>query len=114
MQQKKISIKWIFGLLLVFLIYSSANIFMKLSSSEDGMLMLIYLSCAIGILGIYACLWQQVLKHISLTTAFMFKSVTVIYGILFAHVLFLEEITVNNIIGAAMIVAGIVVLGWRS
>lgn len=87
---------------------------MKLSSSEDGMLMLVYLACAIVILGVYACLWQQVLKHIPLTTAFMFKSVTVIYGVLFAHILFMEEITNNNIVGAAMIVAGIVVLGWKS
>ena len=112
--QQKISLSWHVGLLVVFLVYSSANIFMKLSSSEDGMGMLFYLVCAIGILGIYACLWQQTLKYIPLTTAFTFKSVTVIYGILFAHILFKEEITVNNVAGAALIVAGIIVLGWKT
>lgn len=112
--QQRISVTWFAGLLLVFLIYSCANIFMKLSSVEDGIAMLVYLGCAIGILGIYACLWQQVLKHIPLTTAFMFKSVTVIYGMLFAHVLFKEEITVNNLVGASLIVTGIIVLGWKS
>lgn len=112
--QQKFSPTWLVGLLLVFLVYSSANIFMKSSSLEEGVNMLFYLGCAIGILGIYACLWQQVLKHIPLTTAFMFKSVTVIYGMLFAHILFNEEITVNNMAGATLIVAGIIVLGWKT
>lgn len=112
--QQKISATWFAGLLLVFLIYSSANIFMKFSSAANGMAMLAYLGCAIGILGIYACLWQQVLKHIPLTTAFMFKSVTVIYGMLFAHVLFKEDLTINNMAGASLIVTGIIFLGWKS
>lgn len=76
--------------------------------------MLFYLGCALGILGIYAGLWQQALKYIPLTTAFMFKSVTVIYGMIFAHILFKEEITVNNVAGVALIVAGIIVLGWKT
>ena len=101
-------------LLLVFLVYSSANIFMKLSSSREGLPALFYFSCAFVVLGIYACLWQQILKHIPLTTAFMFKSITVLYGIFFAWFLFKEDITLNNMLGALLIVTGIIVLVWKS
>lgn len=67
MMKQKISFVHIISLLLVFLIYSCANIFMKLSSGEDSIIMSgVYFACTIGILGIYACLWQQILKHIPL------------------------------------------------
>lgn len=112
--QKKISFKWLTGLLLVFLVYSCANIFIKFASATGGMIMLLHLGCAFGILGIYAYLWQQVLKRIPLTTAFMFKSSTVIYGMFLANILFMEEITTNNMIGASLIITGIIVLGWKS
>lgn len=113
--QQDLTFKWLTGLLLVFLVYSSANIFMKLSSSGDNLIAtLFFLICAFGVLGIYAILWQQILKHISLTTAFMFKSITVLYGMLFAAMLFKEHITMNNMIGAVLIITGIIILGWRS
>ena len=113
--QQDLTFKWLAGLLLVFLVYSSANIFMKLSSSGDNLIAtLFFLVCAFGVLGIYAILWQQILKHVSLTTAFMFKSITVIYGMLFAAMLFKEHITMNNMIGAVLIITGIIILGWRS
>ena len=113
--QQDLTFKWLAGLLLVFLVYSSANIFMKLSSSGDNLIAtLFFLICAFGVLGIYAILWQQILKHISLTTAFMFKSVTVIYGMAFAFFLFKEQISANNIAGACMIIVGIIILGWKS
>ena len=114
MMKQKISFIHIISLLLVFLIYSSANIFMKLSSGEDSIIMSgVYFAFTIGVLGIYACLWQQILKHIPLTTAFMFKSITVLYGMFFAHMLFHEAITANNVIGALLIVLGIIILGWE-
>lgn len=101
--------------MLVFLIYSGANIFMKLAASSGGDILSIgfYFSCAIGVLGTYACLWQQVLKHVPLATAFMFKSITVLYGMMFANLLFKEVITTNNIIGASFIITGILILGWK-
>jgi len=88
---------------------------MKLSSSGDSLIATVFfLICAFGVLGIYAILWQQILKHIPLTTAFMFKSITVLYGMFFAAILFKENITMNNMIGAMLIITGIIILGWKS
>lgn len=58
-------------------------------------------------LGIYAILWQQVLKRISLTTAFCNKAVTIIWGMLWGFFIFHEQITVNMLIGAVIVLVGV-------
>lgn len=109
-----LNLKRIVRLLLVFLVYSSANIFMKLSSEGEGVDVFLYLACAFFVLALFAYLWQQTLKLIPLTRAFMFKSITVLYGMFFASFLFKEHITLNNMVGASLIVIGIIILGWES
>ena len=66
------------------------------------------LACAVGVLGIYAIIWQQVLKRIELTTAYMFKGTSLIFVLLFSALIFNETITLWNIVGASLIVGGIV------
>lgn len=62
---------------------------------------------AIGLMGLYAICWQQILKHVELSTAYMFKGTSLIFIMLLAWLLFGEQITTNNIIGAAIIITGI-------
>ena len=59
------------------------------------------------ILGIYAIMWQQVLKKFSLTTAFFNKAVIIIWGMLWGLVFFKEVITVKMIIGATIVLLGV-------
>ncbi|MBB5218419.1 drug/metabolite transporter (DMT)-like permease [Treponema rectale] len=66
------------------------------------------------ILGIYALLWQQVLKHISLTTAIANKSITIIWGLIAGYFLFHESITKTKILGAILILCGIFILSFQS
>ena len=113
--EKSITLSRIIVLLLIFLIYSSASVMMKFSSSSESVVVaLLYLLGACGILGVYAILWQQILKFLPLSLAFMFKSVTVIYGMFFAFSIFGESISISNILGALLIIIGIVILGWKS
>ena len=65
---------------------------------------------AVAVIGIYALLWQQVLKRIELGTAYMFKGTSLIFTMLIAALLFGEAITVPNIIGSVIIIVGIVFL----
>lgn len=65
------------------------------------------LSGAICVMGVYAILWQQVLKRIELSTAYMFKGTSLIFVLLLAALLFGESITWTNIIGAVIIILGI-------
>ena len=68
----------------------------------------LWLAGAIGVMGAYAICWQQVLKRIDLSTAYMFKGTSLIFVMLLAFAIFGETITLNNIIGAGVIVLGIV------
>ena len=57
---------------------------------------------------VYAFGWQQVIKHLPLTTAYANKAITVVWGILLGFLLFGESITLRQFIGAAVIIVGIV------
>lgn len=69
---------------------------------------LIGLGVVVFMLGTYAVVWQQILKKVDITLAYMFKATGIIYVLLYSVFLFGEAITVWNVIGAAVIVSGIV------
>lgn len=69
---------------------------------------LFWIAGAVGVMGVYAVLWQQVISRMSLSTAYMFKGTSLIFVLLISALLFGEVITVNNVIGSAIIITGIV------
>jgi len=71
---------------------------------------LLWFCGAVLIIGVYAILWQQVLRRIELSTAYMFKGSTLIFTMLFAALIFGEAITIPNIIGSFIIIFGITLL----
>lgn len=64
----------------------------------------------VGILGVYAILWQQIIKDFSPSVAYSNKSVTTIWVLIFSFVFFHEEITLNNILGAIVIILGVILV----
>lgn len=95
-------------LYLAFLIYSASSVCAKFASQQSLIMKLaLFLILEAGCLGLYAILWQQVLKHFSLVTAMSSKGVVVIFNIIWAFLLFGEKITFYNIIGAFVIIYGI-------
>lgn len=91
------------------LLYACVSIFTKYASQSEflswGYVWAV--AGAIGVMGLYAVLWQQVLKRIELSLAYMFKGTSIFFVMLLAHVIFGEQITWNNIVGAIIIVSGI-------
>lgn len=71
---------------------------------------LLWFGGAVAIIGAYAILWQQVLRRIELSTAYMFKGTTLIFTMLIAALLFGETITIPNILGSLIIITGITLL----
>jgi len=98
-------------LAVAFLIYSATGILTKLASAEPFLSAryLILFSGVLCAMGIYAILWQIVLKKIPLTNAYLFKSMTVLFTLFFAWMIFGESVTWKNILGAFFIIAGICV-----
>lgn len=96
---------YLFG---VFFIYSSAGILAKVAANQETMMkMLIFLGLEFVVLGIYALMWQQILKRFQLTIAIASKGITVIYAIGWSTFLFKESISVWNIVGAILVMIGI-------
>ncbi len=60
---------------------------------------------------VYAILWQQILKRVTLTTAFISRATLVIWSLLWSVLFFGDKITLSNIMGAIVIVCGILVVG---
>lgn len=91
------------------LLYTCVTLFTKYASRQEFMSTdyCLDLAGAIAVMGAYAIGWQQILKHIELSTAYMFKGTSLIFIMLLAYVLFGEQITPNNIIGACVIIIGI-------
>ena len=66
------------------------------------------------LLGIYAIGWQQIIKRIPLTLAFANKSVTVIWGLIWGAIFYHEQITIGKVVGAMLIISGIVLYAFSS
>jgi drug/metabolite transporter (DMT)-like permease len=62
------------------------------------------------LLGIYALVWQQILKRLPLTTAFANKGVTLIWGFFWGALIFAEHIDITMLIGAALVFCGILLV----
>ena len=92
------------------LIYACTSICTKMASRQEiiSWSYLLWIASAVGVMGVYALLWQQVITRMPLSTAYMFKGTSLIFVLLISALLFGETITVNNMIGSAIIVFGIV------
>lgn len=110
--KKKIDIKSIILLEITFFIYALSSVFSKTAMYHNPTLVhiVIFYGLSILMLGIYAILWQQILKKMDLSTAFSNKGITIIWGLLLGAIFFQEKITIGEIIGSMIVIAGIVVM----
>lgn len=96
---------------IILVLYSCSGIFSKLAAGQrflSARFCLCY-SAILALLFLYAIGWQQVIKRLPLTAAFANKAVTVVWGIVWGALFFHEAVTAGKVIGAALIMAGIVI-----
>ena len=86
-----------------------SSVFIKFAGQYETLSreFIIFYVLAIGCLGIYAIMWQFLLELIPLTTAYLRKGILYILILFWSVLLFKEHVTVNNIIGSIIIIAGI-------
>lgn len=63
-------------------------------------------------LGIYAICWQQIIKRLPLTFAYANRAIGVVWGMLWGFVFFGEGVTPKKILGAAIVITGIVLYSF--
>ena len=61
-------------------------------------------------LGVYAIVWQQIIKCLPLTTAYANKAVGIVWGILWGIIVFGEQIKWNMIVGEIIAIIGVIVV----
>lgn len=108
----RLTVRNILFLVFAVAVYSSAGFFSKLASGYD-FLSLPYVGCLGGViivLGIYAVLWQMALKRVPLNQAYLFRSLGVVFGLAIAFLAFHEFISWQNLLGAAIVLCGLLVL----
>jgi len=98
-----------------FLIASSSGVFLKFASMYEFLSIryVFYFGVTVLVMGIYAILWQEVLKLVPLNKAYLYKSSGIGISLMYAYIIFGEDITIYNIIGCAMIIAGIIILSYK-
>lgn len=109
MSRNTIHIRHIACLIGINLLYACVTLFTKYASQQEFMSLsyCLGLAGAISVMGIYAIAWQQILKRVELSTAYMFKGTSLVFIMLLAWLIFGEQITPNNIVGATIIIIGI-------
>lgn len=105
MNRKEIAI-----LIGVNLVYACTSVFTKMASRQEMLSWpyLLWIAGAIGVMGVYAILWQQIIVRMPISIAYMFKGTSLVFVLLFSTLFFGEAITLNNIIGAVIIIIGII------
>ncbi len=112
----KNNIKTYIILNILLVVYSLSGIFSKLASNETffSFYFILYYGIILLCLGIYAIGWQQIIKKLPLTNAFASKAITIVWGILWGYIFFNESITIGKILGALMIIIGVVLYNLES
>ena len=107
----KSKLKVLFALHLMLMVYSMSGICSKMASKQEFLSteFCFYYAMIIILLGFYAIGWQQIIKRLPLTMAFANKAVTIVWGIIWGVVFFDESITVGKVIGAALVIVGVVI-----
>ncbi|MGM9809357.1 MAG: EamA family transporter [Paludibacteraceae bacterium] len=116
MIKQRLPILSVIGLMFLNLLYACVGVGTRYAAGEAFLTQgyVFSFGLAIVLMGIYAVLWQQVLKYIDLSVAYMFKGTSLIFTMLLAYWLFGEPITLHNIIGAAIIILGIILYNLPS
>lgn len=94
---------------LIFFIYSLSGVCGK-EAAQYPFLSLpfcLYYGANLLLLFFYAAAWQQIIKKMPLMTAFSQKGTIVLWGMLWGKLFFHEAITTNKILGAFLVIAGI-------
>lgn len=109
MKKSESKIKDYILLHILLIAFSFCSVFSKLAANYEflSFKFCMFYGISVMILGIYAILWQQILKKFTLTTAFLNKAVTIIWGIVWGSLIFGETIKIQMIVGALIVFIGV-------
>jgi len=90
-------------------IYSFCGVFSKIAGGSEFLSNKFFICYGVSlfILFIYTVAWQQILKKIPLIIAFLNKSITIIWSMIWGLIIFKEKITFTMILGSIIVLIGV-------
>ena len=110
--KKKITIKDIVILQLVIIIYSISSVIAKFASGQESLSIgfMLFYAAEIAVLGIYAILWQQMIKKFDLSIAYANRAMVLLWSMVWAVLIFHNQITIQNVLGIILVIIGTVIV----
>lgn len=107
----EVSLKWFIILHVSLIINSLAGAASKMAGRQEflSLKFFFYYGLVLFITFAFALVWQQVLKHMSLTFAFTNKPITMIWGIIWGVMIFQEVFTLKKLLGTIIVLVGIII-----
>ena len=111
-QKKSYTFRYLIVLHILLAVYSLSGVCSKMAAQNEFLSFwwLFWYALVILNLGVYAIVWQQIIKHLPLNTAYANKAVTIAWGILWGALFFHETIKWNMIVGALIVIIGVIVV----
>jgi len=108
------NLKALFILHLLMMVYSLSGVCSKMAAASTFLSLefCIWYLFIFLLLGLYAVVWQQIIKRMPLTKAYANRAIAVVWGIIWGLLFFKESITTGKIAGAVLIIAGIVMFAY--
>lgn len=110
--KKKVTMKDLLFLQAIVVIYTLSGVAAKMASGSSflSLSFIGFYGLEICILGVYAILWQQVIKRIDLSIAYANRAIAMLWSMVWAVVFFRESITIQNIIGVLIVISGTIIV----
>lgn len=105
-------IKYFIILHIELIILSLSGVCSKMASKQQFMSkeFIFYYGLVILNLGVYAIVWQQIIKKLPLNTAYANKAIMVVWGMIWGVIFFGEKITWNMIVGGIIVIIGVIMV----
>ena len=97
---------------LAVLVYSLVTVCAKFASQNAFLSpgYIFFFGLEFVVLGIFAVLWQQAIKHFQLSIAYANKAMGLLWSMLWSHLIFRQGITPAKVIGVLLVMAGVIVM----
>lgn len=93
-------------------IYTMSGVAAKFASKYEFLSFKFILCYAVEILilGVYAVLWQQIIKKFDLSIAYANRSIALLWSMIWAILLFNEVVTIKNVVGVMIVIVGTIIV----
>ena len=110
--KKKAKLKDIFMLQIVIAIYTLSTVCAKFASGQEFMSFqfILYYGLEMVILGVYAIVWQQLIKKFEISVAYANKAMGLLWSIVWAILIFKDTVTIKNVIGVVIVIIGTMIV----